>query len=149
MCVGPTLAPAQTATFTLSRPNCHVLAPHTENPFDYTHYYVQPALVWDAEAALVSLGSGVLLAHAGAPRWIAAMVPAVGFGLVPHLVGWRLGQYQIDVAHWAFVAWNRSTPAFWAYGARDDSTHRVQWQHHARAAGLWLAGDLALTCFDR
>lgn len=141
-------AGAQTATVYLSRPNCHVFAPHVDQPFDHTHSFTQPAIAWDAEAAGLSLGTGMLLKHLGAPWWVAGALPTIGFGLVPHLIGWRTGRYNIDVAHWTFVLVNRATPAVWAVAHRDDSTHTV-WTTHAKAAALWLAADASLSCFDR
>lgn len=139
---------AQTAPIYLSRPNCHAFAPHVEQPFDYTHSYTQPAIAWDAEFAAGSLATGMLLRRLGAPLWVAGALPTVAFGLVPHLVGWRMGRYNIDLAHWTQSLWDRATPAVWAVAHRDDSTRTI-WRNHVEAAAIWLAVEVPLTCFDR
>lgn len=129
-------------TFYFSRPNCRVWMMHADNPIDYSHTLRQPAVLWDAEYAAVSLLAGMALRRLGAPLWVAGALPTIGFGLVPHLIGFASGRYRIDMGHWIQVLADRSTPAVWAVTQRDTA-------HTVRDWALWLAVETPLSCFDR
>jgi hypothetical protein len=116
--------------------DCRVWKPHVENPIDYTHYYTQPAILWDVEGAALSVGIYEVLRQFHVPPIAAALVPTIGIGLAPHLVGYTQGRYGVSM-HWAFRFANSSLPL------------ALVSPNRKRAVTTWLVSTAALVCYDR
>lgn len=124
---------------TVAPADCHVWRSHIDNPFDQTHYYAQPALVWDAEYAAAMVGAQLALAQlTPLSPMAAALIPSVTFGLGLHALGYAQGRYPITL-HWAFTLSDRSLPIALAMPQR----------HRTRALITWAALATSLVCFDR
>jgi hypothetical protein len=145
----PHAAHAQTGRIEWPRRlDCDVTRRAFDNPWSDTKGYVMPRIGWHASYAVASLGMGYGLKKLGAPSWVAATVPTIGIGLVPHIRGHLKGYYSINIADWVFDFWNRATPTFWSIAHRhDDSASGVHWRRHAIATGTWTLGYLATVCF--
>lgn len=130
----PSLLSAQ---FYFSRPDCHTWRGKYDSFVSYGDKgaFIQPAAIWDAETALLSVGTSIALRKAKVPKPIAVAIPVIGYGLLLHIEGHRRGYYNIDLAHWTQVLADRSAPYFWGY--------------RKRGALEWSLAYASTMCWDR
>jgi hypothetical protein len=121
-------------------PDCNLLRQAWDNPYDDVHLYRQPRIAWHAEYAIGTAAlSWAIHKTTRLPRWASATIASVGIGVLPHVRSvFILRHYPINPGDLAFDAVNRSTPFIFV-----SSRPPTRW----KAFGVWLAADLALSCF--
>lgn len=135
-----TEATAQGLKVTQPPPDCNLGRRAFDNPFSDTKGYWQPRVLWHAEYAVgtAALSWGIHKVTR-LPKWASATIAAVGVGVVPHFRSVILQRrYPINPGDIAFDAVNRGTPYVFV-----SSQPRGVWT----AFGVWLATDMALSCF--